>query len=253
MTDEELVSSPSGLPAEIRPVPPEPEITDDSAYSDDVEEDDDAAFDGGRVAYRGTTNDPIFGYLIAIALSIGLSPLIASGNGDFRYTIAWGVLALFGVTAWLFGSTARIEQETPENIIWGISFGLILSLPMVAFGGITLETAVERLFGMMTTGTILAYLLFVIPISETLFFRGILQENRPFWLIGLMSTFWSIVLYFPLLDLVGYPMVAVVISIVLLMMNEIYGYVRERNGLAAAWICQIVVNLVLIFWTVISS
>jgi hypothetical protein len=30
-------------------------------------------------------------------------------------------------------------------------------------------------------------------------------------------------------------------------MNLIYSYVRQRNGLAAAWICQIVANIVLLF------
>jgi len=206
------------------------------------DEDDD---DGPR--YRGATNDPAFGFLIAIALAIGLAPLNGSGQAELRYTIAWSVLAIFGVLAWWFGSTARVGQETPENIVWGISFGLILGMPLLAFGGPTLSAAVDFLFGMMTPGSLLAYLIFVIPLSETLFFRGILQENRPFWMIGLMGSLWSIVLFFPLMDLQNFPFVAVVIGTVLVMMNLIYSYVRQRNGLAAAWVCQIVVNLALVF------
>ena len=38
-----------------------------------------------------------------------------------------------------------------------------------------------------------------------------------------------------------------VVGTALVMMNVIYSYVRQRNGLAAAWVCQIVVNLVLLF------
>jgi hypothetical protein len=34
----------------------------------------------------------------------------------------------------------------------------------------------------------------------------------------------------------------------MLMANLLYGYVRNRNGLAAAWICQMTVNLVLLFF-----
>ena len=47
------------------------------------------------VTYRGATSDPVFGYLIAIALTIGLIPLIPA-NTDLRYAIVWMVMAGFG-------------------------------------------------------------------------------------------------------------------------------------------------------------
>jgi hypothetical protein len=223
---------------------------------DELLEDDAEGYRGVPVRYRGATNDPVFGYLIALALSIGLSPLINDGDAELRYTLSWGVLALFGVLAWLFGNTARVGQETPDNVIWGVSFGLILAAPLFAFGGGTLNTAVRLImtagynFGQlipMSNGSALAYLIFVMPLAETLFFRGVIQENRPFWVAGLMGTLWSVVLFFPLMDLQHYPIVGFVICLVLAMMNLMYSYVRQRNGLAAAWICQIVVNLVLVF------
>lgn len=203
--------------------------------------------------YRGATNDPAFGFLIAIALAIGLAPMIGAGQSDLRYTLCWGVLALFGVLAWWFGNAARIGQETPENIVWGISFGLILGMPLLAFGGQTLSDSVRVLFRTMSIGSLLAYVVFVMPLAETLFFRGILQEQRPFWMIGLMGSIWSMVLFLPLIDLRAYPIVALVIGLVLVMMNLIYTYVRQRNGLAAAWVCQIVVNLALVFIPFISG
>jgi hypothetical protein len=188
---------------------------------DELLEDDAEGYRGVPVRYRGATNDPVF-----------------------------------GVLAWLFGNTARVGQETPDNVIWGVSFGLILAAPLFAFGGGTLNTAVRLImtagynFGQlipMSNGSALAYLIFVMPLAETLFFRGVIQENRPFWVAGLMGTLWSVVLFFPLMDLQHYPIVGFVICLVLAMMNLMYSYVRQRNGLAAAWICQIVVNLVLVF------
>jgi hypothetical protein len=62
-----------------------------------------------------------------------------------------------------------------------------------------------------------------------------------------------VLLFFPMLDLSRYPAIAGLIALALLMLNFIYSYVRRRNGLAAAWICQIVVNLVLIFFPFISG
>jgi antibiotic biosynthesis monooxygenase (ABM) superfamily enzyme len=55
------------------------------------------------------------------------------------------------------------------------------------------------------------------------------------------------VLFGPHLDFIAFPFVALVICVVLAMMSMTYSYVRQRNGLAAAWAAQIVVNLVLMF------
>jgi hypothetical protein len=51
-------------------------------------------------------------------------------------------------------------------------------------------------------------------------------------LIGSLDEFWAVTIF---------------IGTTLGIVNVVYGWVRERNGLAAAWLCQIVVNLMLIF------
>ena len=99
----------------------------------------------------------------------------------------------------------------------------------------------------MKPGEVLVFLVFVIPVAETLFFRGILQETRPFWQVGLLSSIWSLLVFFPLLEVNKFPAVAILIGTALVMMNLMYSYVRNRNGLAAAWVCQILVNLILLF------
>ncbi|MBK8134688.1 MAG: hypothetical protein IPK52_02435 [Chloroflexi bacterium] len=196
--------------------------------------------------YRSTTGDPTFGFILAVAISIGLAPLVGSGDPSMRYTVAWGVLAAFGVMAWLLGSLEPIREERPDNLIWGIVFGLLIGVPVMLFGGGLLGGAARRLFINMTPGEVLAYAIFVMPIAETLFFRGLLHGSRPFWMVALMSAFWSFILYLPLLDIAAFPLVAMVICLMLVLLNVMYGYVRERNGLAAAWLCQIVANLVVI-------
>jgi hypothetical protein len=50
-----------------------------------------------------------------------------------------------------------------------------------------------------------------------------------------------------MIDAPRYPAVAVIIGTALFLMNLMYSYVRQRNGLAAAWICQIVASLILLF------
>ena len=224
-----------------------PEYEDYEDAYEDYDEDDSLADATGSISYRAAGSDPTFGYLIALALAVGLTALPPEQR-DLRYTLLWMVPAGFGVLAWLFGSTTRIKEETPENIAWGIAFALIIATPLLAVGGGTLTATVNRLFFGISPGALLAYLVFVMPLSETLFFRGLLQQDRPFWLVGLMSSLWGALLFFPLLDVANYPAVVTLIAVALVMMNLTYSYVRQRNSLAAAWVCQIVVNLVLIFF-----
>lgn len=191
-----------------------------------------------------TRTDPLFGLLLAGAVSIGLAPLVGSGAADMRYTVVWGILALFGVLAWLLGGGPRVEQDYPDNLAWGIAFGLLLAVPLLAFGNTTLVEVANLLFRDMTTGTLLAYLVFVMPLAETLFLRGLLQEGRTFWAVALIATAWQVVLFFPSMNVQAFP---IIVGVILLMANLMYGYVRLRNGLAAAWFCQITVNLLLFF------
>ena len=201
-----------------------------------------------RVA-RGT-NDALFGFLLAVAVSIGLIPALPN-NADMRYTLAWGALAGVGVLAWLLGNGDRIGQEEPENIGWGVGFGLMISVPFALFFFDIFGRATALLFPYPTKqlGTVLAYLVFVMPLAETLFFRGLLQKRLEFYLVGGLAGLWSVVLFFPVMwgDVVSAPVVAVFLVIALFVLNVAYSYVRERNGLAAAWVCQIIANLALFF------
>lgn len=261
---------PANEPDDDDRLPPEPDDAeddpaavdlDDELYDDDDEEDDPAEARARRpVMYRATSSDPVFGYLIALALAIGLTPLIP-GNSDLRYVIVWAVLAGFGVLAWLLGNMTRIGQETPDNLGWGIIFGMVIGVPLWLFGGQTLTTTAQLLFSgfyggqvaPVTPGAALALLLFAQPTGETLFFRGVLQETRPFWLVGLLASLWSGLLFLPMLDIGAYPFVTLLIGTALVMMNLMYSYVRQRNGLAAAWLCQIVTNLVVLFLPFVSG
>ncbi len=217
------------------------EPIDDEELEDDYDEADDS-----YPLYRGATNDPIFGLLLAVAVSVGLMPLIGTGGADVRYTLTWGMLALFGVLAWLFGDedANRISQERPDNVVWGVVFGLVLGVPLLLFGGGTLTEMSRAMFPNMTSGVVLGYLIFIIPIAETLFFSGVLQRTRPFWEVGLYGTGWSLLQIFPLINQNALPLVA---GFMLIMANMLYSYVHDRNGLAAAWVCQITINLLLFF------
>jgi len=200
------------------------------------------------VAYRSGGSDPLFGLLLALAISLGLTPSLPSG-ADLRYVLAWGALALMGVLAWLLGNAERIGQESLENVAWGLAFGGLFGLPFLLFFGNTFGAAVPLLFPQMSLGTRLALLAFVMPLGETLFFRGLLQQAMPLWMVTALAGAWSVALFLPVMwgEVLRAPAVAVFIAVALLAMNGLYSYVQERNGLASAWLCQISANLLLFF------
>lgn len=210
---------------------------------------DDAPEGGLRgLRYRGATGDPAFGLLLAIAISLGLTPILPA-QADLRYTLAWGALAGVGVLAWLLGSADRVGQEDPIDLVWGVGFGVLLGMPFFLFGVDILERAARLLFPAMSAGTLLAYLVFVMPLAETLFFRGLMQRQYEFYIVGGLAALWNVILFFPVMwqDVLAAPAVSVVIIVALIAMNLMYSYVRDRNGLAAAWLCQITALLLMTF------
>lgn len=198
--------------------------------------------------YRGGSGDPAFGFLLAIAVSVGLIPALPD-NADLRYTLVWGTLAGVGVLAWLLGNAERIGQDKPENIAWGIALGAMVSVPFVLFFFGTFAAAAEFMFPGFGVGTVLAYLVFVMPLAETLFFRGLLQQRLEFWIVGGLSGLWSVILFFPVMwgEILEAPAVALFLAIALFSLNMMYSYTRERNGLAASWLTQITASLIVIF------
>lgn len=228
---------------------PDETATGSEAIVDDANEDETLAdTDEASPSYRGSSADPAFGFVLAIALSVGLIPLLPV-NADLRYTIVWGTLAGVGVLGWLLGNADRIGQETPDNVGWGIAFGVMVSVPFMVFFTAEFGAASRLMFPEFGIGTVLAYLVFVMPLAETLFFRGSIQRRLDFWIVGGLGGIWSVILFFPVMwsRLSDAIAVAIFLAISLFVLSMMYSYVRLRNGLAAAWICQITANLILFF------
>lgn len=227
--------------------PPLPDIPD-AELPRPTDSEPEAGAPAPETAYRGSSGDPIFGFLLALAVSIGLIPTLPA-NTDLRYTLAWGALAGVGVIAWLLGSGERIEQEKPENLAWGIGLGLLVAFPFALFFSGTFGIAARLMFPTLGLGVVLAYLVFVMPLAETLFFRGLLQKQLEFYVVGGLGGVWSVLLFFPVMwgEIIEAPVVGFFLAIALFSMNLMYSYVHDRNGLAAAWTSQIIANLLLFF------
>lgn len=198
--------------------------------------------------HRRQDVDPIFGYLMAMALSIGLTPVPA----NTRYVVLWAVLALMGGTAFVLGSGIRLKVTDPGDLIWGLGLGIITGGGLMLVGWDTLAVTAERLFAMgqddsaLLETWIFQATAFVMPLSEALFFRGAMQRAHSIPVVALLATAWSALMFFPNLGLSETPVVGFVIGTALLVLNFLYGYVNYRHGLTASVVCQIVAGTLLL-------
>ncbi|MBZ0316766.1 MAG: hypothetical protein K8L91_10140 [Anaerolineae bacterium] len=267
-TEPEIVETPveakpsllSRIPhAILRPMQPDPLLQE-------VETDDEEEFETGELAEDSEEIeaeehpslfinpfqrevDPVFAYMVIIALSIGLSPIDAS----IRYVALWAALGGAGLVTYILGTSPRLSDTSVENLRAGLLFGLAIGIPFVILFGSALQTVSDRMFNergvpanIMNTWVFMA-VCFVMPAADSLFFRGAMQELRGPIVSGILGTIWSVILFFPHMELGNASGVAFVMVIVFALLNFLYGYLRYRNGLAAAWISQIISGLCLWF------
>ncbi len=188
--------------------------------------------------------DPVFVYAVLMAFNVGLMPL-AENHPIERYTILWTLLAAVGVAAALAGNRLSLDDVRGHDLLWGAGLGVLLGAPLLLIGASTLAQTSERIFVDLPDGAVFQSLVFVMATTETLFFRGILQLVQPWLVTALMASGWSLMLFFP--AVAGYLYPTLVIGTFIVMLSLLYSYVRRRNGLAAAWLCQIVVSVLWLF------
>jgi membrane protease YdiL (CAAX protease family) len=158
--------------------------------------------------------------------------------------VLWTLIGIMGGMAFLLGSGIHFKVTDPGDLMWGLGLGLFTGGALVLVGADTLSVTAERLFGAGQKGNplldtwIFQATVFVMPLAETLFFRGAMQRAHATPIVALLATGWSILMFFPNLGLGDTPMVGVVIGTALALLNFLYSYVNFRHGLAASLLCQ---------------
>lgn len=217
--------------------PPKPE--EDEEFEEEVYQPQ-AIYRGPRI--DTPEFDPIFALMIVGAIAVGLLPVEA----NVRYVILWTLLGGIGLVGYMLGNSARLTDTSPQDLRAGLTIGFAIGAPFLIVMGGALSTVSERMFDVdnvpseiMDTWVLMA-VLFVIPAVESLFFRGVLQQVHNLFVTAALATAWSLLIFYPHMDLDNASSVAVSIGLFFTLLNFLYGWIRFRNGLAAAWGCQII-------------
>jgi hypothetical protein len=187
--------------------------------------------------------DPAFLLIIVGLLAIlGMNSL----EIDVRYTLLWGLALLIAVLS-LAVDRLAVEPLTLRGLLVGLGAGLLIGLPVFGVVPEALQRLSLELFNARFSPAFVAQLtLLTAPMAETLCFRVALHTTRGPLFAGLAACLWSALVFVPRLNF-QFPLVALAIVAALAATNLYYTYVRVRFGVFASWMCQLTVNLLLLF------
>jgi membrane protease YdiL (CAAX protease family) len=174
-------------------------------------------------------------------LSLGTSPLAV----EMRYTILWTLLIVLGLSLSILDSRRPLGPLRSLNLAWGLSVGFIVGLPLLILTARGLAQVSAVLFPYTTAAALFQALVFVAPLGETLFFRGVLQEERGLAIGVVCAGLYSVTLFWP--ATAGDIPILIVAAIFSTALAVMYSYVRIRHGLLAAYACQVIANVMLMF------
>lgn len=186
--------------------------------------------------------DPLYLFLVYLALGFGTHYVGLAGV--LRYTVMWTALIALGAFLTLIDSDYSAREMRSASLGWGVSFGLVFSLPLLILVSSGLADMVGLLYPDVDPATLIQSVVFVSPLGETLFFRGAMQERRGLIPAVAAAGIAGIVLYWPVA--IHSPVYLAAAAIFTTVLAGIYGFVRGRYGLSAAFVCQVTVNVMLL-------
>ncbi|GAB4467805.1 MAG: hypothetical protein Kow00124_01210 [Anaerolineae bacterium] len=192
------------------------------------------------LALDGIRFDPLFAYLIYLGLGFGTLYL----GVEARYTVLWTALALGGMILTLVNR--RVSRPfLALDLAWGMGIGVVFSLPLLILNWRGLAETARVLFPFEDRAAFFYAMVFVAPLAETLFFRGVMQSQRGFAASVIAVGLSSVLFYWP--AAAGQPAYLIAAVLVTTVLAAVYSFFSSRFGLVAAWACQVTINLMLLF------
>lgn len=191
--------------------------------------------------------DPIYPALLFYSFALGSGFFIS--DSLTRYAILWVLLAGMGGLLGMVDAGEPLEAVTSSDLAWGIGAGIVIGLPILVIIAPALAESTRLIFPAIGVAALLLSMVFAAPLGETLFFRGVVQERYGLVLSVLGAGIYTILLYWPVvIQSVG---VLLLFTIFYTVLAGVYGYLRDRYGIASAFICQVTINLMLVVLPII--
>ncbi len=238
------ISFPVAKSPPVRPRDSDKTIASDKASQPAAGQEGSAAFIGTPTTVGKNAEmrrRPLFGFVIYLALAFGTFPVLP----ELRFTVLWLLLLGMGVGFLFFDDEPSLGGLDVLDLSWGVGVGFVISLPLLILAGRGLAQTSRALVPLADNPALLQALVLTWPLGDTLFYRGVVQREHGLVVGALAAGVGSAILYWP--EAEGVFAVLFVAVTFATALAFVFGYVRLRYGLAAAYVCQVVANLMLLF------
>jgi len=188
-----------------------------------------------RAARAPSLYEPYLLFLIFVGIGLG-TVLIEQ---KVRLAALWTTMVLLSV---LYRSKLKVDIDfSPASVSRGALLGLVIAMPILAFLISQLRVFTERLYATNDVVMLFYQVCFVSAPAEEYFFRGIIQGRYGSSVSTTLYAGTALLYFLPHAPL---P-VSFIVFIAMATLGLVYGFVRERHGLAAAIACHVIVGLIL--------
>lgn len=190
-----------------------------------------------RTLLGGWVLNPYLAFLLFLGVGVATFRL----EHHLRLTLLW--LMLLGIVL-LYAESGRLKASySLLNLSRGALVGIIVALPFYLFANDFFYATASQLYGVDDWQVLLERAVFLVPILEESFFRGVVQRERRL-LDGALLFGLAQGLYF-VAGVFEFPAVIAGVVLGMGLLGLLLGYLYQRYGLTASIACHVAVNLVL--------
>jgi membrane protease YdiL (CAAX protease family) len=178
---------------------------------------------------------------LAFMLLCGVGVATFRLKHDVRLTLIW--LVQLGLVL-LYAESGRLKSDySLQNLARGAVVGAMVALPFSLFQRDFFYATAARLYSVGDLQVLVERAVFLMPILEGCFFRGMVQREKGLLEGALLFGLMQAVYFISVVNV--YPAVIAAVVVGLTLLGLLYGYLYQRYGLTASIACHVAVNGVL--------
>jgi membrane protease YdiL (CAAX protease family) len=195
-----------------------------------------------RAVAHGAAGSWLLNPYLSFALLCGIGVTTLRLDRSLRLTLLWSVLLAMVL---LHAESRRLKANyNLLNLVRGALVGAVVALPFYIFAKDFFYATASRLYGVSDLQVLLERAVFLVPILEESYFRGVVQREKGLLHGALFFGLAQMLYFIPLAS--AFSLVLGAVTVGMAMFGLLYGYLYQRYGLTASIACHVAVNFVLL-------
>ncbi len=195
-----------------------------------------------RSAAHATAGSWVVNPYLSFALLCGIGVTTFRLNHSLRLTLLWSTLL---VIVLLYAENRRLKANySLLNLLRGALVGAVVALPFYLLAKNFFYATASRLYGVSDLQVLLERAVVLVPILEECYFRGVVQREKGLLHGALFFGLAQMLYFIPVAGAFSFVLSAVTLGMIVL--GLLYGYLYQRYGLTASTACHVVVSFVLL-------